>query len=132
MAPPKPIEVPTLDELNAKLASLGISQALPVFEQASPNVNPVDVYRCYIADALAPVTGVDREVIYPGLEWTQGSAKGDLVLAVPRLRLKGKPQELAQEFAAKVGFDVFLFFRFGWRGGGRREMEYVLMVCVAV
>ncbi|RPA76606.1 arginyl-tRNA synthetase [Ascobolus immersus RN42] len=92
---------PSLEELSNKLSSLGLKDPLPKFEGSNPSTNPVDIYRCYIADQLAPITGVDAKVIYPGLEWTSSFEKGDLVLAVPRLRLKGKPQDLAAEFAAK-------------------------------
>jgi arginyl-tRNA synthetase len=99
---------PSFEELTNKLSSLGLNEPLPQFEGSNPSTNPVDIYRCYIAHQLAPITGVDAKVIYPGLEWTSSFEKGDLVLAVPRLRLKGKPQDLAAEFAAKASFYISL------------------------
>lgn len=45
------------------------------------------------------------EVGYDAVQWTNLLAAGDLILVVPRLKLKGiKPQELAKEIASKVGF----------------------------
>lgn len=94
---------PTVDSLQSLLSSLGISDPLPIFPESNPTTNPVDVFRCYIADTLAPIGGVDVKLIYSALEWTQNFEKGDLILAIPRLRLKGKkPDEIAKEWAAKV------------------------------
>lgn len=66
-------------------------------------VNPVDVYRAHISKELASLTGLDAIEIYPRLQWTQTLDKGDLVLPVPALRIKGKkPNELAAELAEKA------------------------------
>ena len=66
-------------------------------------VNPVDVYRAHISKELAALTGLDTTEIYPRLQWTQTLEKGDLVLPVPALRIKGKkPNDLAEELAEKV------------------------------
>ncbi|TGZ84166.1 arginyl-tRNA synthetase [Ascodesmis nigricans] len=93
---------PSIDELQAQLKSLNVTDPLPVFPGSNPTSNPVDVFRCYIAEELAKISGVDIELVYPALEWTQSMDKGDLILAVPRLRIKGKkPDELAQEWADK-------------------------------
>ncbi|KAL7271834.1 arginyl-tRNA synthetase [Rhizina undulata] len=93
---------PSIDSLQSRLSQLGISDPLPVFPDSNPTTNPVDIYRCYIAETLAKVSGVDVKLVYPALEWTQSFDKGDLILAVPRLRIKGrKPDELAKEWAEK-------------------------------
>lgn len=98
-----PTNAPSIDSLQANLRNLGISEDLPVFPDSNPTTNPVDVFRCYIAATLAPITGVDINLVYPALEWTQSIEKGDMILAVPRLRVKGKkPNELAEEWAAAV------------------------------
>ena len=66
-------------------------------------INPVDGYRTHISEALAPITGVSAEDIYSKLQWTQTQDKGDLTLAVPALRIKGKkPNEQAAEWGGKV------------------------------
>lgn len=66
-------------------------------------INPVDVYRAHISKELASLTGLKATEIYPRLQWTQTLDKGDLVLPVPALRIKGKkPNELAAELVEKV------------------------------
>lgn len=98
-----PVPPPSVESLQSQLASLGISDPLAVFAESNPTTNPVDVFRCYIANTLAPIGGVDGKLIYSSLEWTQSFDKGDLILAIPRLRLKGKkPDEIAKEWAEKV------------------------------
>ncbi|PKS10138.1 hypothetical protein jhhlp_001888 [Lomentospora prolificans] len=85
----------------------GVLDSLPVdklesYPNCYPAVNPVDVYRSHLTTLLHDVTGVDKAIIYPALQWTQSSDKGDLILAAPALRVKGKkPTELAEEWVAK-------------------------------
>ncbi|KEZ45425.1 Arginine--tRNA ligase, cytoplasmic [Scedosporium apiospermum] len=75
---------------------------LESFPNCYPAVNPFDVYRSHLTTLLHEVTGVDKAIIYPALQWTQSSDKGDLILAAPALRIKGKkPAELAEEWVAK-------------------------------
>ncbi|PHH86394.1 hypothetical protein CDD83_10309 [Cordyceps sp. RAO-2017] len=79
-------------------------QHLPLIEKypnCFPDINPVDVYRAHITSILHDVTGVDRTVIYPALQWTATLEKGDLVLAIPALRVKGKPDELGKQWLEK-------------------------------
>jgi len=67
-----------------------------------PAVNPFDIYRSHITTILQPITGVDAPIIYNALQWTATLDKGDLVLAVPALRVKGKkPDQFAQEIVAQ-------------------------------
>ncbi|KAI9831643.1 MAG: hypothetical protein M1826_003252 [Phylliscum demangeonii] len=90
-----------MEDLISSLSKLGISHMSP-YPNASPESNPVDVYRSHITDHLATITGVDATIIYPALQWTQTLEKGDMVLPVPALRIKGKkPAELAAEVAEK-------------------------------
>lgn len=77
--------------------------SLPKYPNCYPEINPVDVYRAHITSILSDITGVDGNIIYPVLAWTLTLEKGDLVLPVPALRVKGKkPNELAEEWAEKV------------------------------
>ncbi|RPA94651.1 arginyl-tRNA synthetase [Choiromyces venosus 120613-1] len=93
---------PSIESLNEQLNNFGISEPLPVFPDSNPTSNPIDVYRCYIAHVLAPITGVDIKLVYPALEWTQSLEKGDLILAAPRLRIPGRNgSDLTKEWAAK-------------------------------
>lgn len=76
---------------------------IPKYPSAYPAVNPVDIYRCFITKALEETTGLAPEVIYPALQWQNNLTYGDLVLAIPRLRVNGvPPAQLAKEWAAKV------------------------------
>jgi len=94
----------SLDDVTSTLKGLGINE-VPAEPNTYPALNPVDIYRSHITEILAPIAGVDKKVVYQSLQWTNTLDKGDLVLAVPALRLKGKkPDELATELAAKVGY----------------------------
>lgn len=65
-----------------------------------PDTNPVDVYREHIANILGPIVDLDPSFVYPRLSWTQTLDKGDLMLPVPALQIKGKkPQDLAKTIA---------------------------------
>ena len=76
---------------------------LPSFPDCYPDRNPVDIYRSFITEKLSTITGIDASIIYPSLQWTQTLEKGDLTLAVPRLRVKGKPPvDLAQHWSKQV------------------------------
>lgn len=90
-----------MDDLTSRLSKLGVSQLSP-HPNCNPDINPVDIYRSHITDAIAELTGADRSVIYPALAWSTSLDKGDLVLAVPALRIKGKkPADVASEIAEK-------------------------------
>lgn len=96
------------DELAASLQSLGLEGSLDAYPNCYPEINPVDIYRAHITSILAEITGVDRSIVYPSLQWTQTLEKGDMVLPVAALRVKGKkPNELAEEWAAKVCAGLF-------------------------
>jgi len=89
--------------LADKLKSLSLTTPLPKYANCYPEANPVDIYRAHITSILTEVTGVDAAVIYPALQWTQTLEKGDLVLPIPALRVKGKkPDQLAAEWLEKV------------------------------
>ncbi|WYZ40969.1 hypothetical protein EsH8_IV_001310 [Colletotrichum jinshuiense] len=89
------------DQLTAQLEKLSISN-LESFPGCYPDVNPIDIYRSHITSLLHDVTGVEKTIIYNALQWTQSLDKGDLVLAIPALRIKGKkPAELTAEWLEK-------------------------------
>jgi hypothetical protein len=86
-----------------RLSALGFNESLHRYPNCHPEVNPTDVYRAHLTSILTELTGVDAAIVYPALAWTQTLEKGDLVLPVPALRVKGKkPTELAGEWAEKV------------------------------
>jgi arginyl-tRNA synthetase len=89
--------------LEARLSALQIDPKILDFPDSYSDLNPLDIYRCYLSENLARISGVDAKTIYAGLQWTQNLDKGDLNLAIPRLRVKGHaPNELAQRWAENV------------------------------
>lgn len=89
--------------LAEELKKLSLTTPLPKYPNCFPEFNPVDIYRAQLTSILTEVTGVDAAVVYPALQWTQTLEKGDLVLPIPALRVKGKkPLELGEEWIAKV------------------------------
>ena len=92
-----------MDALAMKFANFDLSAVASLHEDAFPDLNPVDLFRCAITATLANLTGVDSQVIYPALSWTNTLDKGDLLLAVPRLGIKGiAPAQKALELAKSV------------------------------
>ena len=70
--------------------------------------NAVDLYRCAITEKLVEITGISSDLIYPALQWQNNPANGDLVLAIPRLRVKGAtPDELGRKWADEWAQKVF-------------------------
>ena len=72
------------------------------FPNSYPSLNPVDIYREHLSGLIGPIVGLEPSIIYPKLQWTQTLDKGDLMLPVPALQIKGKkPQALATEIGEK-------------------------------
>ncbi|KAI6246658.1 Arginine--tRNA ligase, cytoplasmic [Erysiphe necator] len=84
------------------LRSKDLVDDLPKYPNCFPELNIVDLYRAHLTSILTKVTGVDESIVYPALQWTQTLEKGDLILPIPALRIKGKkPNELASEWIEK-------------------------------
>lgn len=74
----------------------------------SASHNPLNNFRSLIADEIARITGVEKSLAFDGLDRTATLDAGDLLFAVPRLRLKGtSPKELAAKIASQVGRPCF-------------------------
>lgn len=94
----------TMEDITNTLEGLGVADVTR-FPDTYPEFNPVDIYRAHITDILAPLAGVEPKIVLQALAWTQTLDKGDLVLPVPALRIKGKkPNEITAELAEKVDF----------------------------
>ncbi|KIW10026.1 arginine-tRNA ligase [Exophiala spinifera] len=79
--------------ISEKITSLSI-------EEMAKAKNPVDFYRQHIAERLAPIVNRKDSELVPFLQWTATQDKGDLMMPVAALRVKGKPpQDLAKEIA---------------------------------
>lgn len=92
-----------MDELTSQIKSLGLDHVPQIPEVLTyPTFNQIDIYRSHIAENLAKIVDVQVQIIYNAIQWTQTLANGDLMLAVPALRIKGKkPDAVAQEIAEK-------------------------------
>jgi hypothetical protein len=92
----------SMESFTSNLAALGISD-LPSIPSAHPDQNPLDIFRSHIAERLAPLAGVSQETVFNSLDRSNKPETGDLVLAIPRLRLKGaKPTELGEKWQSQV------------------------------
>lgn len=92
-----------VNTLADQLKQLGIDK-VEHYPNCHPETNPIDIYRSHITGLLHEITGIDTSIIYPAIQWTQSLDKGDAIVAVPALRVKGKkPNELAEEWVSKVG-----------------------------
>ncbi|ONH65023.1 Arginine--tRNA ligase, cytoplasmic [Cyberlindnera fabianii] len=94
-------------DITNQLQKLNI-EAPPSFEGSFPEYNTVDLLRNYITNELAKISGVDTKLIFPALEWTNTPDRGDLLIPIPRLRLKGNPKEFAEEWASKFPLGEYL------------------------
>lgn len=91
----------SVDAVASSLKSLGLSE-VPVFPGSNPALNPVDIFRSYVTEELHKISGIDKQIIYPAVEAPIDNKHGDLIIPVPRLRIKNaKHEELAEEWAAK-------------------------------
>lgn len=88
----------SFNELSKQFKHLLLVDKFPGFY---PAINPVDIYRAHITSILHDITGVDRKIICSALSWTATLDKGDLALAIPALRVKGKSDELAKQWLDK-------------------------------
>lgn len=94
---------PAIDQLVKLASDLSVTEIRDKFPNCYPETNPISVYRLHLTNVLEKITGLDPKVIYNAVQWTTTLDKGDLMIAVPALRAKGKkPDELAKEVAEKV------------------------------
>lgn len=92
-----------VNQLAQKVEGLTLDGLAQKYPTAHPEINPLDLYRAHLSDVLSKISGVETSIIYPVVMWTQSLDKGDFVVAVPALRIKGKKADaLAQEWAEKV------------------------------
>ncbi|ROW13021.1 hypothetical protein VPNG_05905 [Cytospora leucostoma] len=93
---------PGIDELVKLTSDLKLDSIRDKFPACYPETNPIDVYRAHLTNVLEEITGVDPKIIYNAIQWTSGLDKGDLIIAAPALRVKGKkPDELVKEWLEK-------------------------------
>lgn len=98
----------SVDNVTQLLNDLSLP-ALDKYPNCYPEINPVDIYRSHVTSILHKITGVDTKVVYNAVQWTMSLDKGDLVVAIPALRVKGKPEELGKKWLEQVGSGLSLF-----------------------
>ncbi|GMM34498.1 arginine--tRNA ligase [Saccharomycopsis crataegensis] len=88
-----------VQNLTKLIGQLGFDE--PTHQPGSyPEFNPVDVIRNYITEELHKLSNVDKSIIFPALDCPNTLDKGDLIVPIPRLRIKGaNPANLAKEWA---------------------------------
>jgi arginyl-tRNA synthetase len=96
------------DGLQALLEGIGIERPIPSFPQADVQNSPMDIYKSYLADILVQLTECEPQVAYESIQLPNDF--GDLVVVLPRLRLKDvKPKDLAIELKQRVGWHARYF-----------------------
>ncbi|KAM5448835.1 arginyl-tRNA synthetase [Microsporum canis] len=86
----------------ASLSIQSVSSEVSSYPNCYPAFNPVDKYRAHIAELVAEASGLEPAFVYTKILWTNMLEKGDLILPVPALQIKGKkPQEIAADIASK-------------------------------
>lgn len=89
------IKIMPAAEAFAGVALLSQLPELPHIEGAEPKRNPLDAFRVAIAEQI--VKALPEVKLEAAFEAVQTTAKdGDLVVALPRFKLKAKPDELAK------------------------------------
>lgn len=91
----------SVDSITANLSKLGLDQP-KVQPQSYPTYNPVDIFRNYITSELHKLSAIDESLIFESLDVPSTLEKGDLIIPVPRLRIKGvNPKDKASEWASQ-------------------------------
>lgn len=92
-----------IDQLAGKVQGLSLDALAERYPNSYPRENPLDLWRAHISNVLGDISGVEKDIIYRAIAWTSGLDKGDFMIAVPALRVKGaKPDALATEWISKA------------------------------
>lgn len=88
-----------MKSISEGLTKLGLTQPESL-KDSFPEANVNDVLRNYITNELHRISNVDKEIIFESLDSPTTLEKGDLIVPLPRLRLKGiNPKEKAAEWS---------------------------------
>lgn len=94
--------------LTLRLSALSLTSPPPI-PNSFPNHNVIDLVRNHIADSLAALSSADPLLIFLALDTPNVLSKGDLLVPVPRLRLKGiSPKDAAHDWADKFPLGTLL------------------------
>jgi hypothetical protein len=88
-----------MESITKTLGALNHSELPP----ANPDQNPLDIFRLHIAGRLSAIANVSLNAVFEGLDRSVKPEAGDLVLAIPRLRIEdSNPRELGEKWIAEV------------------------------
>lgn len=94
--------------ITNQLTKLGVNTPETI-TNSSPEYNVIDLFRNYITNELYQLTQVDKSIIFESLDIPTTMDKGDLIIPIPRLRLKGiNPKEKAAEWASNINKGDYL------------------------
>jgi hypothetical protein len=82
---------------------------IPKVKGADLDNNKLDIFRSFAASIIAQFSGKSADDILGLLEAPKIPEHGDIAIAIPRLRIKGNPIEIAKEWAEKVMMIYFYF-----------------------
>ena len=104
-------------------ASLNLPPLPELPSHAAPELAALDAFKLATAAFVSKALEIPLEQAYEGVESgkTGKNVTGDFLIAVPRFRLKGKPQELAQKLVDQVSATARIFRRVS--GVEQRTME---------
>ncbi|EFQ34531.1 arginyl-tRNA synthetase [Colletotrichum graminicola] len=86
----------SISGLQSSLEKLSLDSPLPSFPDAEVLVRPLDVFRSYIAQIVAEISGCDPAVAYDAIQSTAAISMGDLAVILPRLKIKAKGDAAAE------------------------------------
>ncbi|OLL26307.1 Arginine--tRNA ligase, cytoplasmic [Neolecta irregularis DAH-3] len=90
------------EDLSRRLGALGITEKIKPFSDCNLEGNPIDIFKSYIADQLSQISGSDPNTILDALETPLKPENGDLIIPIPKLKLKGNPNNFATQWSEKV------------------------------
>lgn len=98
----------SVETISDSLKQLGLSQPAAI-EGTHPQYNVVDVFRNYIAEELHRISSVDKSIIIQALDTPKVLDQGDIIVPIPKLRLKGiNPNEKSKEWAENFNKGKFI------------------------
>ena len=94
------------ESLAASPVAEHLASAKAAIDEMIENLPVIETYRVAIAERLHAITGVSVKQLFEFVETQRDrAAKGDFLLAVPRLKLPGNPAETAKDLATKFSTD---------------------------
>lgn len=98
----------TLSGLEDLLTRLEVSKLSPMAAGADVLHNPIDIYRCQLAETLVGLVHSEPKVAFDAIQTSNEVTNGDLVITLPRLKLQNNSGDFTD-----VGFGLIQQVRHG-------------------